>query len=329
MINIAYSNVPQEYLDFIDRFKNKIEKWCKTGEMGIGTTKITVDAQCKKIFKNLTLSDNLKDFLLTPAAELPDLIDKIENDYPVLRNDRINRTATHSSLYICLSKAFDCLGYGDNQFPNYALTKALGIKACPYCNAEDLVATELKSEGICIKNSELDHFYPRNLFPYLSISLYNLIPSGSICNGGNCKHDKDTYQEGLVNPFSLANSNGVAFELDIVDKGLLSYRTFSRACCIKTIVVNPLLDANKKMFLIESRYEQEIDYVRDLWCKFQECASKGYQNMIDAKAKLLDTTLTFDEWFKMETQIDPCNYNNRKLSKLTMDIWWQLDAMKC
>ena len=166
-------------------------------------------------------------------------------------------------------------------------------------------------------------------FPYLSISLYNLIPSGSICNGGNCKHDKDTYKEGLVNPFSLANSNGIAFELDIVDKGILSYRTFSKACSIKTIVINAPLGVNKKMFLIESRYEQEIDYVRDVWCKFQECASKGYQSMIDAKTKLLDTTLTFEEWFKLETQIDPCNYNNRKLSKLTMDIWWQLDTLKC
>lgn len=329
MINIAYSSVPQEYLDFIDRFKKKLEKWCNKNEMGVGKTKIAIDAQCMKIFKKLTLSDNLKNFLLTPAADLPDLIDKIETDYPVLRNDRIKPSATHSSLYICLSKAFDSLGYCDSQFPDYALTKALEIKACPYCNAEDLVAKKLISEGIHIKNSELDHFYPRNLFPYLSISLYNLIPSGSICNGGNCKHDKDTYQKGLVNPFSLSNSNGVVFELDIVDKGLLSYRTFRKACSIKTKVVDSLLGTNMKLFLIESRYEQEIDYVRVLWCKFRECASKGYQSMIEEKAKLLNTTLTFEEWFMLETHIDPYNYNNRKLSKLTMDIWWQLDAMKC
>jgi hypothetical protein len=158
--------------------------------------------------------------------------------------------------------------------------------------------------------------------------LYNLIPSCSICNGGNCKHDKDTYKEGLVNPFSLANSNGIVFELDIVDKGLLSYKTFSKACKIKTIVVNTSLSANKKMFLIESRYEQEIEQARFVWSRYIEFASQGYQTMIEAKSRLLNTTLTFAEWFELETQINPYDYNNRKLSKLTMDIWWQLDGMK-
>lgn len=328
MINIAYSNIPQEYIDFIDRFKNKIDKWCKNGEMGKGKTKVTVDTQCMTIFKYFLRSDNLKKFLLATAVDLPCLIDEIEKKYPVLHNDRINPDAPHSALYISLAKAFDNLGYCDNEFPDHEIVKALGVNACPYCNAEDLVEQELTSEGIHIKNSELDHFYPRKLFPYLSISLYNLIPSGSICNGGNCKHDKDTYSVGLVNPFILSNPNGIVFELDIVDKGLLTYRTFNNACKIKTIVLSNPLSANVKMFLIESRYEQEIDQARYVWCKFQDYASKGYHAMIDAKAKMLDTSLTFAEWFKLETQIDPYNYNGRKLSKLTMDLWWQLDSMK-
>lgn len=327
MIKIEYSQVPQEYLDFIKYFKGKIKKWLRDGAMGYTITKVSLNDDCRLIFRFLILSDNLKRLMLLPAEEIPQLIDFVENRFSSLKDCRLKKTGADTALYDCLSKAFDKLGYCDNKFPDFELSNTLGVKACPYCNAEYIVTQDLKSEGVHIRNSELDHFYPRELYPYLSISLNNLIPSGPICNGGSCKHNKDSYQEKLVNPFTLINSNGIRFELDIFDKGLLTYRTFHLACKIKTVLHGLALDANKRMFLIESRYEQEIEQARTVWCFFQGYATKGYQTMIGEKQRLLGTTLTFDEWFELETQVNPSNYNGRKLSKLTMDIWWQLNDM--
>lgn len=327
MIKIEYSQVPQQYLDFINYFKGKIGKWLQKGSMGNADTLVSLNDDCKLIFRYLKLSDNLKRLLLLPATELPLLINYIEDRFSSLQDCRLKKKCADKTLYNCLSKAFDALGYCDTQFPDFALSEVLGVKACPYCNAEDIIVQDLENKGIHIRNSELDHFYPRELYPYLLISLYNLIPSGKICNGGTGKHNKDTYKEGLVNPFSLTNSNGIAFELDIIDKGLLSYRTFEKACKVKTVLMLPPLAVNKKMFHIESRYAKEIEQARMVWCLFKDYASKGYQTMIDEKSKLLGTTLTFEEWFESETQVNPTNYNGRKLSKLTMDIWWQLNDL--
>lgn len=54
------------------------------------------------------------------------------------------------------------------------------IKYCPYCWIEQLKKW----------NKELDHFFPRALFPEFTYSLFNIIPSCHICNSKSYKWDK-------------------------------------------------------------------------------------------------------------------------------------------
>jgi hypothetical protein len=61
------------------------------------------------------------------------------------------------------------------------LANQLNIKSCPYCNANNTIITE-KKYGKELLKFQLDHFFPKSEFPYLSISLYNLIPSCANCN---------------------------------------------------------------------------------------------------------------------------------------------------
>lgn len=325
MIKIGYASVPQEYFDYISRFKGKIQKWYEKGEMGNGKTKVDVCWKCKVIFRYLKNKDNLKKYLLVPADKLPDLIQYIERKYPELKDDREGTSDERSELYVCLSKAFDVLGYRENDFPDFALCSSIGVKACPYCNEEDIITYEIKDEDVKIRNSELDHFYPREKHPYLSISLYNLIPSGSICNGGHCKHHKDVYKEQLVNPFSLSDSEGIRFELDVIEKGLMTYSTFEKACRIKTLVIDKRLASNANMFLIAGRYKEELDQAKFIWALHFECGADGYRKAMEEKSKKLGLQLTFEDWFYSETQVDPRDYNKRKLSKLSVDIWRQAE----
>lgn len=329
MININYSSIPQKYLDYIDRFKGKIKKWYNDGEMGNGKTKIKVCHECKLIFRYLLIRDNLKVLLLLDADKLPVLIHKVEQKFPLLKKDRLDKPKPRSELYQCLNKAFYSLGYCDQEFPDFEITSSLGLRACPYCNAEEIIVQDLKDEGVHIRNSELDHFYPRELYPFLAISLYNLVPSGSICNQGSCKHNKDSLVEGLVNPFELQDPDGLLFELVIENKDLLSYRLqlFKRSCSIKMHVINARLEANARIFLIEPRYSKELEQAWKVWWKYKKYASNGYRNMADRISDQLDVNLTYEEWFEMELDIRPNNYNYRKLSKLSMDIWRQLEQM--
>lgn len=328
MIKISYQNIPKEYFEFIDKFKNKVQKWYDKGTIGKGNTKITLCNECKIIFRLLLKKDNIYKLLLSPADKLPHLIVYIENRFRILKDDREGKTNSHSDLYECLKKAFYNLGYCDTNFPDFEITKALGIRACPYCNAEEIIVQDLVEEGVRIRSSELDHFYPKELFPYLAISLYNLVPSGSVCNGGNCKHNKDSYLLNLVNPFSLSDSDGLAFELDITQEGILSYDTFKQSCSIVTSIVNKSLATNVTTFLIESRYIREMDQVRKVWFTYQKYSSDGYTKEIERILHRENMVLTLETWFKQELDIDPNDYSKQKLSKLSMDIWRQLESLK-
>jgi len=60
----------------------------------------------------------------------------------------------------------------------YKLVKDLNISTCPYCNRGTIYNLQ-KSKG---RTSEIDHFYPKGIYPYFAISFYNLIPSCKVCN---------------------------------------------------------------------------------------------------------------------------------------------------
>lgn len=56
------------------------------------------------------------------------------------------------------------------------------VRYCPYCNSSDIYAIE-KSDGARIK-SALDHYFSKEDYPFMQLSLYNLIPSCTECNTG-------------------------------------------------------------------------------------------------------------------------------------------------
>lgn len=60
----------------------------------------------------------------------------------------------------------------------YWLQRQLGVKVCPYCNR--MYTTTLFGENRI--RPDFDHFYPISQYPYFAVSLFNLIPSCSMCN---------------------------------------------------------------------------------------------------------------------------------------------------
>ena len=56
----------------------------------------------------------------------------------------------------------------------------LEINSCFYCESSFVGIFELETETR--RTFELDHFFPKEQYPLFSISLYNLVPSCTICN---------------------------------------------------------------------------------------------------------------------------------------------------
>ncbi len=75
----------------------------------------------------------------------------------------------------------------------------IGVTTCPYCN-RSYIFTSSKSGT----RPQYDHYFPKSKYPYLALSMYNLIPCCSICNG--LKHDVDTHQTPIIYPYKDSNS---------------------------------------------------------------------------------------------------------------------------
>lgn len=79
--------------------------------------------------------------------------------------------------------------YVDNtsKYNAYRFIENLGVTVCPYCDEEYLDV--LEQDGMPAQRTlELDHFFPKSLFPALAMCFYNLIPSGQACNGIKKEH---------------------------------------------------------------------------------------------------------------------------------------------
>jgi len=95
----------------------------------------------------------------------------------------------------------------------YKYTTDLGVTVCPYCNRNYIHTLETNTGRT---RAELDHFYPKSLYPFLSISIYNLIPSCHICNS-NLKGSKNFFEVQHIHPFENLNQNKITFKLHYKD----------------------------------------------------------------------------------------------------------------
>lgn len=87
------------------------------------------------------------------------------------------------------------------------------IKYCPYCNAETVYAFNFMKNGeLKLAKSAFDHFYPRDRYPFLGLSLYNLIPSCTRCNT-SLKHDEYRAVLSMAHPYVDDVHQGMKFRV--------------------------------------------------------------------------------------------------------------------
>lgn len=147
----------------------------------------------KKDFKKIVLGDynDLLNYINPSNRYFQDFINPNKNSFKKRKN-----TYTLSDIM------FDSMGYNDfrsgkyqykpqskskriknlNDWNAYTFVKELKLGVCPYCNKEYIPIIEEKQTY----KGEIDHFFPEAVYPYLSCSLFNFIPSCHTCN-----HDKN------------------------------------------------------------------------------------------------------------------------------------------
>ncbi len=86
----------------------------------------------------------------------------------------------------------------------YALVQAYNLRTCPYCQANHVNLhieknRPRKGSPSFKLRPPLDHYLPRSLYPYLSVSVSNLIPCCTQCNSG-VKTADDPLDKGIPHP---------------------------------------------------------------------------------------------------------------------------------
>lgn len=134
-----------------------------------------VDEVVAKIFNYLEFRDGK--ILLMPDAE-----GRIQWFSKSKKSEGHRRTATKNKEKEYA--AWD--GWGIARFID-----AIDVRYCPYCNAETVGTARLPDRDFV---SDVDHVLPKDVYPLLSLSLYNLVPSCNRCNS-RFKRTKDLLKD--------------------------------------------------------------------------------------------------------------------------------------
>lgn len=136
----------------------------------------------------------------------------------------------------------------------------LDVKTCPYCNRQYITSYKDKT----MKNQgDLDHFYPKSRYPWLSLSLYNFVPSCTTCN-----KLKLAFTTPILHPFSDYDEEKIKFSLN--------YSNYEELVGLNmdfSISVNPLNEDDKLaqnsivMFKLNEIYDVHKNSVKDILYK--------------------------------------------------------------
>ena len=102
----------------------------------------------------------------------------------------------------------------------------LEINVCPYCNREYIFKFEDTKKKESRILASLDHYYDKDTYPFLAISLFNLIPSCHICNS-KFKHTKNFYDIQHIHPFEDNFNSMAKFHFKLVTNKKKKEKIFS------------------------------------------------------------------------------------------------------
>ena len=163
----------------------------------------------KKLISNLPL------LLIGTPPKLKSFIDSLHSDYIKIALKKVYKpymTKGKRKQQTFSKGLLQAMGYENYRESKLVeLSRMLNIKVCPYCNHNFTLYIDILGKRNMKGLFQFDHFYDKSDYPYLSLSLYNLIPSCSSCN-----HQKRTTQLDIrYNPYFKAISE--EFHFMVVD----------------------------------------------------------------------------------------------------------------
>lgn len=319
------SDFEKDVLDKSITIKNWRSKLKSKDKISIPTLLLDEQSYNFLVYLNDNKQKEFHNLLNVTPDKLIDLIATIEKQSGgVLLSDRMSVPKNRSRLFNVLDEIFVKFGYLKlSNTQEFFL--ATSIEVCPYCNHVPIGPKSKDKKNY--STGQLDHFYCKELYPYLALTLANLVPSCGGCNGmGKGKGQDDMLTKEAVNPHTLPHSHGIDFSIDLTGVGSVSKRSeLVNALGINVKYVIPELKNNDGVFAIENLYRSQALKDKALIAheKALEYANKPYKQYIDRTLIKGGIVVTVNDQFVTNLQISrrECEYSLREDSCFMMSIF--------
>lgn len=200
----------------------------------------------------------------------------------------------------------------------------MGIRTCVYCNAQ-YANTVYDEDGCPVGGFELDHFYPKDAYPFLCISFFNLQPSCGVCNkwkgDKSCKFNLYTDDPTEINPF----------EFRLEKQSIIKYMLIQSPETLKILFnsLDPVLLQNyEELFHTSLLYKNfGIEAEQIVWRRkinnsfFNDQLVKQFQKLFPGKSAEINR-------FLYGFYTDERDIHKQPLTKLKQDVARQLKLIK-
>ena len=212
-----------------------------------------------------------------------------------------------------------------NQKDIYRFVSLLGVEVCPYCNRL-FTTTVTKGKQI---GPQLDHYRSKSKYPFLALSILNLVPCCGVCNlikgddsteilypyeeemGNRCSFTVDTERDLTVLTGTRINHDELTITLKQLDK---------------KSPIGKHIKASIDLLNLKEVYQSHKGYVSDLL----------FQRYVFTDEMVKEIMNSFPDLFNNEKEVrdmlllnkfDREHWGDRPLGKLTHDISEELDNL--
>jgi len=296
------SNIKAKYRELVfsifknNRLKRKDKQKIKSFDIDLSILNKIISKKLNKFDKNI----DFEKLILADFNYLKELTEYIDKNSKTTQLSQTKKEYFYT-LYSRLKKS--------------EYVKLLDVTTCLYCN-RNYIFNFTKNNKL-EATAQIDHFFDKKTYPYLAVSLYNLIPSCSTCN-----QRKSTKKEEIIHPFVESFDKVAKFNLKIINSNFyyrksgfdISFETTNKKA-LKSIEVFNLqnLYQNHKDIILELIQKEVIyndSYLDELFRNYEGTLFKNKEDL----QRLISGGF-----------IEDSSINKRPLSKLIKDISLELE----
>ncbi len=307
--------------------------------------KIEIDEQRQKAIGRLNRL-NLKTVAGNDKIYLQNVIDLFDSNLDILNWDLTKLSAIRNSLGAVplitvtkngnsklvkseiKNKILIALGYKDfrNSFyPKYF--KEIGIKSCVYCNSQLTISAVKNSKNQYSAKFDVDHYYSKDEFPFLSICLYNLYPACASCN--RLKSTNVVEFELYSDNYDKTSKSNYKFKLESNAKAkyLITKDSNVIEFSFQEPTYSPGVKKFKDIFHINGIYQTQLDLIEELIVKSQ-IYNDSYLKTLKENFNKLKLHPELYKRTLVGNYTEDKDIHKRPMSKLVMDIAKELELIK-